>query len=317
MKIGIVGTGGVAVRHLGVLKEIEGLELVGHVSATRARAEAQAATWGGRPYTELETLLDREQPQAVWLCVTPDRHGAVEEALIARGVPFFVEKPLAADEQTPERIAGLLLRTPVVTGVGYKLRALDNLPRVRALLAERPARMVLGAWHGSTPAAAWWQDVERSGGQIVEQAAHLVDLARLLVGEPEVLSALATHRPRARYPRGNVPEVTAALLRFPDHVPGTLTATCLLEGTRTAALQLVCEGRMVTVAEGAVRVENGREVDTIPAREDPYLREDAAFVRAVREGNPSGVFSSYADALLTHRHCWAIRRAAGRSSRRR
>lgn len=43
MRIGIIGTGGVARRHLGVLCQMEDVEVVGHVSADHARAAVQAA----------------------------------------------------------------------------------------------------------------------------------------------------------------------------------------------------------------------------------------------------------------------------------
>src|SRR5437762_13831783 len=73
MKIAIIGTGAVAARHLGVLRDVPGLELVGHLSADAARSEAQARHWGGRGYSRVDHLLNSERPQAVWVCVTPDR----------------------------------------------------------------------------------------------------------------------------------------------------------------------------------------------------------------------------------------------------
>ena len=62
MRIGMIGTGGVAARHLGVLRDVPGLELVGHLSADGARADVQAREWGGRGYSQLDYLLDSERP---------------------------------------------------------------------------------------------------------------------------------------------------------------------------------------------------------------------------------------------------------------
>lgn len=310
MRIAIVGSGGVADRHLGVLAQLGGLDLVGHVSGDLARAEARAGRWGGRAYAELEALLERERPEAVWLCLTPDRHGPPEEALIARAIPFFVEKPLAADLATAERIALWLRERPAITAVGYKLRALDTLPQVRDLLAERPARLVLAAWHDAMPSPPWWRTEARSGGQVVEQATHLVDLARLLVGEADVVEALASRRPRAAAPEADVADVSAALLRFAGHVPGVLTTTCLLAGKQAAHLQLVCDGRVVTVGERTLRIETGADTREVPVRADPFLEEDRHFVEAVRTGDPTRVLCTYADALETHRLCCAIRDTA-------
>jgi len=309
MRIAMIGTGGVAARHLGVLRDVPGLELVGHLSAEGARADVQARQWGGRGYSQLDYLLDSERPQAVWVCVTPDRHGLLEETLIERGVHFFVEKPLAADLPTAERIAAHLVGQSLVVGVGYKFRALDALPLTRQLLAERPPHMVLAAWHDKTPPPAWWQDASRSGGQIVEQATHLVDLARVLVGEPVVVAAIGRRVWRPEFPSSTVDDVTAALLRFPGDIPGTLTATCLLEGNLAAHLQLVCESRILTLSERMLRIETGRETQEVPSTADAFFVEDTAFVQAVRTGDRGGVLCDYADALATHRVCLAIRSA--------
>jgi predicted dehydrogenase len=309
MRIAFVGTGGVAARHLGVLREVPGLEVVGHMSADVDRADAQAREWGGRGYTHLDHLLDSERPESVWVCVTPDGHGHLEETLIERGIHFFVEKPLAVDLPTAERIALRLEWQSLVVGVGYKFRALDTLALTRRLLEERPAHMVLAAWHDQTPAPAWWQDASRSGGQVVEQATHLVDLARVLLGDPEVVAALSRRVSRPAFPLSSVDEVTAALLRFPGGVPGTLTATCLLDANLAAHLQLVCEGRVLTLAERVLRVDTDRDTHEVRSTVDPFLVEDTAFVEAVRVGDQGGVLCDYADALATHRICVAIRDA--------
>ena len=96
-------------------------------------------------------MLEREAPDAVWVCATPDWDGDLEATLVAHGVPFFVEKPLANDLATAEHIAAEIDSSHLVVGVGYKFRALDTLPRVRDLLGERPVQLAIGAWHGPTP----------------------------------------------------------------------------------------------------------------------------------------------------------------------
>ena len=311
-RIGFVGAGGIARRHLSNLLDFPDVAVLAVADPERERAEAQAARCSAAVYTGHEEMLAREALDALYICVPPFAHGAPEAAAVAAGLPFFVEKPIAADLETAERIGALLAERPLIAGVGYKWRALDTLPLVRELLAERPARMVLGAWHDTTPAPAWWRDERRSGGQIVEQATHLVDLARLLVGEAEVVAAFARQRPRAQYPDRDVAQVSGAVLRFADRTPGMLSATCLLEGRQAIQLQLVCEGRVITIGEQHLTIETGKETRQIRVIEDPFLREDEAFVRAVREGSPSLLFSSYANALKTHRLCCAIRSAAGR-----
>jgi predicted dehydrogenase len=288
------------------------VEICGHVSADTARAQLQAARWGGRPYVDVAQMLDRERPDAVWLCVTPDRHGPTELALLERNVPFFVEKPLAVDLALAEELALRIAEAHAIVAVGYKFRALDSLGRVRQLLEETPPRMVLGAWHDALPPPPWWRQAARGGGQIVEQATHLVDLARYLVGEADVLAALGGQWPRPDFPDAEVPDVSSALLRFTSvdgAVPGLLSATTLLDGRQAIHLQLVCRGRVLTISDQRLLIETGRETEEIASTADPFAVEDIAFLEAVRSQNPAGILSTYADALRTHRVCCAIRAA--------
>jgi predicted dehydrogenase len=318
VRIGVIGTGGVAQRHLGVLRTIPDVEVVGHLSHASARAEAQAAQWGGRPFSAVDELLDRLRPDAVWVCVTPDGHGALEWELIQRRIPFFVEKPLSVELATAEQIAGWLTPGQPVVAVGYKFRALDTLDRARALLAEHAPRMVQAVWLDSLPPPAWWRRAAQSGGQVVEQATHLLDLARYLVGEAEVLAGVGGRWSRADTTDSDVPDVSCALLRFhtaQGPIPGLVSATSLLRGHQTLELQLVCEGRVLRLSERALVIETGRETHEFLSAVDPFLVEDLAFLEAVRTGDPAHVLCSYADALETHRLACSIRETMAAQAR--
>jgi hypothetical protein len=101
--------------------------------------------------------------------------------------------------------------------------------------------------------------------------------------------------------------VSSALLRFAD-TPAIFTATTLLRGSHAVHLQLICEGRAITISERRVLIESGRgETHELPTTVGPFLEEDRLFVEAIRSQTPSAVLSTYADALQTHRLCCTIR----------
>ena len=54
------------------------------ISLSAIARAPQSNRWGGRAYTDLDDMLERESPDAVWVCVTPDRHASLETTLIAR-----------------------------------------------------------------------------------------------------------------------------------------------------------------------------------------------------------------------------------------
>jgi predicted dehydrogenase len=307
MRIGLIGTGAIAQRHLATFENLGApAGVVGHLATTPDKAAQAAARWGGRGFTAIDDFIRGGRPDAVFVTVPPAQHGLIEERLIADGIPFLVEKPLSVGPDLPERIADRLARTHLVVAVGYHWRAMDTMPAVRQFLAEHPPRMVLGEYHVGTPAAAWWRRQSESGGQMVEQACHLVDLARSLIGEARVEAAVAAHVTRAAYPDADIAATSAALLRFPGDVPGVISATCMQPRSPTVQLRIVCDDALATVTlKGATFVE-GSEQRHLAVGGNPYVAQNRAFIAAVASGRSQDVFCSYQDALITHRLCHAI-----------
>lgn len=299
MKIAFIGAGSITNRHLNAIKDQPGIEVVGFASPNAERNRNAVAKWGGRAYTGTAALLENESPDAVWVCVPPHQHGETESLLIERGIAIMIEKPLSADRETGAGIAEQITRTGVIAAVGYHWRALDFLPHIRALLAKTPAQMVLGTWHGSTPGPAWWQKQATSGGQMVEQATHIVDIARALLGDATVKASSAAYHDRAAYPDLDVAGVSAALLDF-NGIIGSFSATCLLNGHSAANIQLICEGMLITLGQSAVTIDNGQTRRELTPQEDPFLVENRAFLKAVETGDPTHVICDYAEALKTH-----------------
>lgn len=308
VRVAMIGAGGFARRHLEVLERIGGTVAVGHHARRLEAAQAQAARFGGEAFDDLEALFARSRPDAVWISLPPGAHGPPEAVAIAAGVPLFVEKPLAADLATAEAIATDLERAGALAAVGYHWRALDTLDEVRDRLAELEVRLVRGAWHGSTPPPAWWQRRATGGGQMVEQATHVLDLARHLLGEAEVLAASAPVVARDAFPGSDVAPASAALLRFERGPVGSFTATCALGGNAEIELSLYAEGLHVSIDQTAVRYDDGRVRREVRRRGDPVEREDRAFLDAVRSGDPQRVVCDYRDALGTQRLTTAIQR---------
>lgn len=311
MRIAMIGAGGIARRHLGVLVTERVVEIAAHTGGGTATATENARVYGGTAYQDMGSMLGAERIDAAWICVPPGSHGEIERSLIARGIPFLVEKPLAADDESPEALAKEIAASGLPVAVGYHFRALDTLDELRQELAAHRPQMVIGAWHGSMPGVPWWRKQALSGGQTIEQATHLFDLARFLVGEAAVEAAQATYPSEPILPGADVAGVSAALIRFDDGLPGSFTSTCLLGASTPASLQIVCEGLLVTITQQAVTYERAGERREVRTGVDPFVVENRAFLDAVRTGNEAGIFSTYADALKTHRLCRVVRAAAG------
>jgi myo-inositol 2-dehydrogenase/D-chiro-inositol 1-dehydrogenase len=318
LRLGLVGAGWIARLHLEALDRLGRTELVGVVSRTMEGAAAVTDDWGGSPYDDLDRMLATARPDVVYVCVPPYRAVAVGERLVERGIPFLTEKPLAAgDGDGPPRLAAEIERAGLVVAVGYHLRALDILPEVAARLAAKAPRMVVARWLDATPAPAWWGTVERGGGQVIEQATHLYDLARHLLGEAEVIGAVSTRDPAASPPGVDVADATVAVLRFASGAMGSFANTRRI-GSAEIAVEFASDGLLTTLYKKAASqgdwhasFDEGGPLIEVHAERDPYEAQAAAFLDALEAGDPDLVLSTYGDALKTDRLTRAVVAATG------
>ncbi|MBQ1019248.1 Gfo/Idh/MocA family oxidoreductase [Micromonospora sp. D93] len=303
-RVGLVGAGGVAQRHARVLAGFDDVELVGVTDVAPEAASALAAQHGGRAYVDVTELLATDL-DAVYVCVPPFAHGSAEEAVIEAGVPMFVEKPVAVDLSTAERIADLVAQRGLRTAVGHHWRYLSVLDQARDLLADRPVRMVSGAWLDKVPPVAWWSRRDRSGGPVVEQAAHVLDLIRVLAGEVTEVTAYGNGTPPP-VDGADIDSVTTATMRFADGAVGTLSAACVLGWKHRAGLEILADGLALAITEDGLSIRDADGQRHVPADpEAARVAVDRAFVDAVR-GIDDDVRVPYAEALATQRLALAV-----------
>ncbi len=299
-RIGFIGAGIIANRHMGDLLGFPDVKVAAVADVAIERAQALAARSGGQAYADFRRMLDQEQLDAVYICVPPFAHGAPELAVIDRGLPFFVEKPIAADRETADQIGRRVQAKGLITGVGYHWRYIDNVERARELLRKRPARLALGYWLDFTPPPDWWTIEAKSGGQMVEQTTHIFDLARVLVGEVNKVYGAAERTPRAAFPNADVCEVSLATVHFESGALGNFASTCLLNWPHRIALHLFSEGMVIELSEFEMMVDVGQGRPVQKAAGDPFVREDRDFVDAV-QGKGNKIRAPYQEALRTHR----------------
>ncbi len=307
-RVGLVGAGGVAQRHARVLAGFADVRLVGVTDVLPEAAGRLAAEHGTRAYPDVAALL-AEGLDALYVCVPPFAHGPAEQAAVEAGVPLFVEKPVGVDSDTPGALAAAITGRGLLSAVGHHWRYLHTVEEARKLLAGRDIRLVTGAWLDKVPPVGWWPHRDRSGGPVVEQAAHVLDLARHLAGEVTEVSAAGNGTPPP-VDGADVDSATAATLRFAGGAVGTLAATCALGWKHRAGLEVYADGLALAVTEDALLVRDSdgeRRIDGDP--DAARTAVDRAFVDAVR-GAGDDVRVPYAEALRTHRLALAVAQSA-------
>jgi len=319
VRLGLVGGGWISRHHLEALERLGRTKLVGVVSRTAETGDAVTSRWGGTRYDDLDTMLAKAKPEIVYVAVPPYRAVAIGERLVEAGIPFLTEKPLAAsDAAGPARLAAAIAKSGLIVGVGYHLRALDILTEVREWLDGSAPQLVVARWLDATPGPAWWSRAEQGGGQVIEQATHLYDLARYLVGEATVVGAASTTDVLISRRGSNVVDSSAAVLRFASGGIGSFANTRRL-ASATIEIEFVSDGFITTLTKRPERgqgdwhaeYDDGTAIRSIRTGTDPYERQASAFLDAVKANDANRLLSSYADALKTDRLTRAVVAATG------
>ncbi|WP_077624551.1 Gfo/Idh/MocA family protein [Sediminibacillus massiliensis] len=301
MKIGLVGTGGFSRLHAGLLEKMKDVEISAICGRSTRKAEEMAAGFGAKGYGALKSMLEAESLDAVYICVPPMVHGVIEEELIQRGIPFFVEKPLGVDDELPNHICELVEERSLITSVGYHFRYLESVEKMKDLLRGSKIGMVTANWSGSMPEVKWWRDNNQSGGQFVEQTTHLVDLLRFLCGEiDEIHAFFGEGHLKNVYENVTVPDVGSVNMKLKNGAVANFSNTCILPaGTGDVRMVFYTEKGILEWSPKQLKcIEAGR--DTIYRFHDnPYLKESEIFLDAVRHGKDNGILSPYQDAVKT------------------
>jgi len=94
VKVGLVGTGGMANGHLEHLSEIKEVEITSLCDIKRERVEAASKKYGGKIYTDYEKMLKEEKLDALYICLPPFAHENIEILAAEKGTHLFIENLL-------------------------------------------------------------------------------------------------------------------------------------------------------------------------------------------------------------------------------
>jgi myo-inositol 2-dehydrogenase / D-chiro-inositol 1-dehydrogenase len=179
--LGLIGAGRIAAVHAGNAARA-GLRLVcvADVVADAARALAEAS---GSEATDPDTLLAREDIDAVLIATPPDTHDALVVAAAEAGKHVFIEKPLAQTVEGARRAVDTCERAGVVLQVGYNRRFDRNFRAVRdAVRAGRVGDPWILRMSSRDPAPPPGGYLPLSGGLFLDTTSHDLDLARYVIG---------------------------------------------------------------------------------------------------------------------------------------
>ena len=303
LRVAILGAGWIAADHAAALARRDDAQVVAVCDLDSARAERLAA--GAAVYGRWEDVLEREHPDAVWVCLPPLAHRAPTVAALEGGIHVYLEKPVARTLDDADAIVAAAERSDAVCAVGYQWHATEVLDDLRAALEGQEVSLLLGRSIGPTGSRPWFLDRAQGGGNVLERGSHQIDLARTIAGEVVEVQAAASGvlLGQAEGERGDIEDAATLVLH---HASGALT-TIVVGWTRAGQPGLYGVDVVATEAtlqltldpEFTLRgVSRGNEV-AARSSVHPFERSIDRFLAAIAAGDRSRVFCTPRDAAGT------------------
>lgn len=293
--IGLLGAGGMAKTHLENFDAV-GARLVGVCSRTEESARALAEPRDAPTYSDVESLLEDADPDAVIVAVPPFAHEGQERLIAEHDVALFVEKPLALSRETAREVRDAVETNDVVTQVGHQFRYADVVERAHELLDGRTVTHIEGRWVDAVSPLPWWTQKAESGGQLVEQSVHVFDLVRDFGGE--VADSAVFGGQRVVTDDIDFADSSVAAMRHENGVVSQVSSTSV-SPEKDVSLEVVAEDCRLELDLVSHTLRGTVDGETVHIEGDqrPYEKELAAFVDAVEADDMSLPRSPYADAL--------------------
>ncbi len=312
-----IGCGNIATRQHGpAFQTIPDVTIVAGCDLLPERAQAFTARFGGRPDTDLHTMLAAEQPAIVVVCTPEDQHVEPTLAALEAGAHVLCEKIMAHTLAGGQAMLAAARRTGRLLGLNDNYRFFPPFATLKRLLAEGALGEI--AFLAVTAHAFCFH--------------HALDRLRWLGGEVVALTGQGstTADPQYHYPVPcpdfvYVPSRAASVvLRFASGARGTLTAT-RFEHLTTRLLRLEgAGGRLVvdglTRDDIVGRLTRWPEGQEIPTGEGPergfalsFQQADRAFVARVRGAETPAATGEDGYAVLLLERALVLAQTTGRT----
>ena len=279
LKGALFGCGMISEFHLRGWNRIPEVEIVALCNRTVSKAKRRRDQFAplARLYSELETMLEKEQLDFLDILTPPALH--YQHCLVAHeaGLHVICQKPLSNNLEQARDLARRFADSPKVFAVHENHRYRPWFQRIhddfQANRFGKPAFLHIQHLNATNPAEVYKNDADE--GVLFEYGSHLIDMMRALLGEPTRVYA-RLHRPNANVRAESLAHVvyeyadTTVVIDAGWKTGGITQGSFLLVGGRGEAYY---EGTLTRGQDGRLRiVDHGSVVsDEIVSPHEAYV----------------------------------------------
>lgn len=197
VRVGILGTGFIAELHAAAFRTIQDAEITAVASPTPGKARRFAEKHGiPRPFEDYQDLLALNEVDLITIAYPNFLHEQITLDAAKAGKHVICEKPLCCSLQEADRMIEACRQARVLLMYGEELCFAPKYVRARQLMEEGALGKVFRVKQSEEhygPHAAWFWDVEKSGGGVLlDMGCHSLEYARWVFNKPEVKSVWAS-----------------------------------------------------------------------------------------------------------------------------
>jgi predicted dehydrogenase len=301
LRTGIIGCGRFAPRHAEHLAALEEVQLVAFCNRTPEKAIAfnqQYADSQGQVYTEYERMFEEADLDLVYICLPPFAHGNEVELACRHGVHFLIEKPIALTMELARSMAEQVRQSSVKSQVGFMFRHGEATLWLKQYMRDAGLRgqgLMTAGYFCNSLHSWWWRDRSKSGGQLVEQIIHIIDLARFFLGDATRVYAMQENLFHRDVPDYTAEDASGTVIRFESGGMAVLTASNgAIPNRWDSEMRVILPGLTADFqdANHAAFHHTGQEwpaTTTVAAEKDVYLAETLDLIGAIRDDRPTTV----------------------------
>ena len=238
-------------------------------------------------------------------------------------MPVLCEKPPAFELDTARATEQIIQQHDALVSIGFLFRYAPAVAKMQELIANRTVATVRSRYLGdvaNNPSfkeeRAWFLIKEKSGGMIVDQGIHNLDLMRYLFGNVNEVIAQGAFRTRSRSETHTAEDT--ATLQFTTDAGVLCTHTHCWGANRWSNeievigadydLLIDLNAQVLTGQIDSEPVEFARDINLIQSEQEAWLK-------AIRTGDRSLIRSTHADAAASLALALAVNRSmeTGRS----
>ncbi len=307
LRTAILGCGGWGERHARNLVQLpEQIKLAAFCDADASRAAAFAKTYGtpdAQVFSDHHELLQQAPLDLLVITLPPFAHSDEVKLAAERGIHLLIEKPIALSMEHAWQMVEQAEKAGICTQVGFMYRfgaAVQRMVELRDSGRAGEVGLVRAGYFCNHLHAPWWRFKDKAGGQVVEQAIHLVDLMRYLAGEAESAYSIQRNLFHRETPGGySVEDVSGTVISFKNGAVGVLSATNNAVPwkwawdfklvTRSLSVDFEDSNRATFTFTDLPQPEPNAffPVESLAVEQDDYMLELLDLLGAIRKGTPT------------------------------